>query len=81
MPYNSTVARPPYYKQPITTLPQLQRNIIRMQYDTRMDGSTKEKYVRLMFESYVDNAHREIIEFVSPDRTNLHMTFKTVRGE
>ena len=81
MPYNSKVAKPVYYKQPVTTIAQLQQNIIRMQYDTRMDGSTKEKYVRLMFESYVDNAHREIIEFVAPDRTNLHMTFKTVKGE
>ena len=55
MPYNSTVAKPVYYKQPVTTFAQLQRNIIRIQYDTRMDGSTKEKYIRLMFESYVDN--------------------------
>jgi len=46
-----------------------------------MDGSTKEKYVRSMFESYVDNTYKEIIEFVSPDKTNLHMFFKTVRGE
>ena len=55
MPYNSTVAKPPYYKQPVTTVAQLQRNIIRLQYDTRMDGTTKEKYVRLMFESYLDH--------------------------
>ena len=61
MPYNSTVAKPPYYKQPVTTIAQLQRNIIRIQYDTRMDGSTKEKYVRLMFESYVDNTPAHVI--------------------
>jgi len=77
MPYNSKTAKPAYYKQPVTTLPQLQKNIIRLQYDTRMDGSTKEKYVRLMFESYVDNTHKEIIEFVAPNKTKLHMTFKT----
>jgi len=60
MPYNSTVAKPPYYKQPVTTFPQLQKNIIRLQYDTRMDGSTKEKYVRLMFESYQDNTPQHV---------------------
>jgi len=60
MPYNSKVAKPVYYKQPVTTIAQLQRNIIRLQYDTRMDGSTKEKYVRLMFESYLDNTPQHV---------------------
>ena len=55
MPYNSKTAKPVYYKQPVTTFAQLQKNIIRLLYDTRMDGSTKEKYITLMFESYLDN--------------------------
>ena len=55
MPYNSKVAKPVYYKQPVANIQQLFDRIVRLQYDTRMDGSTKEKYIRLMFESYVDN--------------------------
>ena len=61
MPYNSTVAKPPYYKQPVTNIQQLFDNIIRLQYDTRMDGSTKEKYITLMFESYRDHTPTHVI--------------------
>lgn len=60
MPYNSKTAKPAYYKQPVTTFPQLQKNIIRLQYDTRMDGTTKEKYITLMFESYLDNTQAHV---------------------
>jgi len=59
MAYNSKTAKPVYYKQPVKTFTQLQKNIIRLQYDTRMDGTTKEKYITLMFESYKDNTFVE----------------------
>jgi hypothetical protein len=32
----------------------LQKNILRLQHDTRMCGSTKAQYIMLMFESYKD---------------------------
>lgn len=54
MPYNSTVAKPVYYKQPVNTFAQLQKNILRLQHDTRMCGTTKAQYIMLMFESYKD---------------------------
>ena len=61
MPYNSKVAKPVYYKQNVTNIQQLFDNIVRLQYDTRMDGSTKEKYITLMFESYRDNTPAHVI--------------------
>ena len=54
MPYNSKVAKPVYYKQPVNTFAQLQKNILRLQHDTRMCGTTKAQYIVLMFESYKD---------------------------
>lgn len=54
MAYNAQNAKPAYYKQQVTTFAQLQKNIIRLQYDTRMAGSTKAKNVMFMFESYKD---------------------------
>ena len=54
MPYNAQNAKPAYYKQPVKTFPQLQKNILRLQHDTRMCGSTKAQYITLMFESYKD---------------------------
>lgn len=54
MPYNSKVAKPVYYKQPVNTFAQLQKNILRLQHDTRMCGTTKAQYIILMFESYKD---------------------------
>lgn len=54
MPYNSTNAKPAYYKQPVTTFPQLQKNIVRLQYDTRMGASTKAQVIENMFNSYKD---------------------------
>jgi len=54
MPYNSKVAKPAYYKQPVNTFAQLQKNILRLQYDTRMGSCTKAKVIALMFESYKD---------------------------
>jgi len=54
MAYNAKVAKPAYYKQPVKTFPQLQKNIIRLLYDTRMYESKKAQYITLMFESYKD---------------------------
>ena len=54
MPYNAKVAKPVYYKQPVKTFPQLQKNILRLQHDKRMCGSTKADYMTLMYESYKD---------------------------
>ena len=54
MPYNSKIAKPVYYKQPVNTFAQLQKNILRLQHDTRMCGTTKAQYIILMFESYKD---------------------------
>jgi hypothetical protein len=54
MAYNAQNAKPAYYKQPVKTFPQLQKNIIRLQYDTRMGSCTKAKVIALMFESYKD---------------------------
>ena len=60
MPYNSKTAKPAYYKQPVTTFPQLQKNIIRLLYDTRMYESKKAQYITLMFESYKDNTQAHV---------------------
>ena len=60
MPYNSKVARPVYYKQPVTNIQQLFDNIIRLQYDTRMDGRTKAQYIENMFNSYLQVARMHV---------------------
>ena len=52
MAYNAQNAKPVYYKQQVTTFTQLQKNILRMQYDTRMCGSTKAQYIENMFAQY-----------------------------
>jgi len=62
MPYNSEVAKPVYYKQPVNTFAQLQKNILRLQYDSRMCGQTKAQYIVNMFNSYLQHlqAHKHI---------------------
>jgi hypothetical protein len=60
MPYNSKVAKPVYYKQSVTNIQQLFDNIIRLQYDTRMDGSTKAQYIENMFNSYLQVAKMHV---------------------
>jgi len=60
MPYNSKVARPVYYKQPVANIQQLFDNIVRLQYDTRMDGSTKAQYIENMFNSYLQVAKMHV---------------------
>ena len=60
MPYNSTVAKPPYYKQPVTNIQQLFDNIVRLQYDSRMDGHTKAQYIERMFNSYLQVAKMHV---------------------
>ena len=52
MPYNAKVAKPAYYKQPVKTFAQLQKNIIRLQMDMRMGSCTKQKVIASMFNSY-----------------------------
>ena len=60
MPNNSKVARHEYYKQPVTNIQQLFDNIIRLQYDTRMDGRTKAQYIENMFNSYLQVARMHV---------------------
>ena len=56
MPYNAKVAKPVYYKQPVTTFVQLFNNIIRLQYDSRISGSTAAQYIENMFNSYLQHS-------------------------
>ena len=60
MPYNSKVAKPVYYKQPVTNIQQLFDNIIRLQYDSRMDGRTRAQYIENMFNSYLQVAKMHV---------------------
>lgn len=59
MPYNAAVAKPAYYKQPVTTIQQLANNIARLQHDQRMCGSLKAQYIENMFNSYLAHAHTD----------------------
>ena len=56
MPYNSKVAKPVYYKQPVTNFTQLFNNVIRLQYDSRISGSTAAQYIENMFNSYLQHS-------------------------
>ena len=60
MPYNSKVARPVYYKQPVTNIQQLFDRIVRLQYDSRMDGHTRAQYIENMFNSYLQVARMHV---------------------
>ena len=60
MAYNSRVARPVYYKQPVTNIQQLIDRIIRLQHDSRMDGHTKAQYIENMFNSYLQVAKQHV---------------------
>jgi len=55
MPYNAAVAKKCYYKQPVTNFTQLFNNIIRLQYDSRISGSTAAQYIENMFNSYLQH--------------------------
>ena len=59
MPYNAKVAKPAYYKQPVTNFTQLFNNIIRLQYDSRISGSTAAQYLENMFNSYLQHAQTQ----------------------
>ena len=59
MPYNSKNAKPVYYKQNVTTFVQLFNNIIRLQYDSRISGSTAAQYIENMFNSYLQHAQTQ----------------------
>ena len=54
MPYNAQNAKPAYYKQPVTTFAQLQKNCMRIVADNRQGNCTKAQNIALMFESYKD---------------------------
>ena len=60
MPYNSNNAKPPYYKQTVTNIQQLFDNIVRLQYDSRMDGHTRAQYIENMFNSYLQVAKMHV---------------------
>ena len=59
MAYNSAVAKPAYYKQNVTNFTQLFNNIIRLQYDSRISGSTAAQYIENMFNSYLQHAQTQ----------------------
>ena len=59
MPYNAKVAKPVYYKQNITNFTQLFNNIIRLQYDSRISGSTAAQYIENMFNSYLQHSQTQ----------------------
>ena len=59
MPYNAAVAKKCYYKQPVTNFTQLFNNIIRLQYDSRISGSTAAQYIENMFNSYLQHAQTQ----------------------
>ena len=59
MPYNAAVAKPVYYKQPVTNFTQLFNNIIRLQYDSRINDSTAAQYIENMFNSYLQHAQTQ----------------------
>ena len=59
MPYNAAVAKKCYYKQPVTNFAQLFNNIIRLQYDSRISGSTAAQYIENMFNSYLQHAQTQ----------------------
>jgi len=67
--YNAVVAaanaamqknkKPPYYKQQVTKIQQLAKNIARLQHDQRMCSSLKIQYIENMFNSYLQHAHTD----------------------
>ena len=59
MAYNSTVAKPAYYKQNVTNFAQLQKNIIRLQYDSRMSAQAKAQNIENMFNSYLQHTQQK----------------------
>ena len=59
MPYNSKNAKPVYYKQPVTNFTQLFNNIIRLQYDSRINDSTAAQYIENMFNSYLQHSQTQ----------------------
>jgi UDP-glucose 4-epimerase len=59
MSYNAAVAKPAYYKQNVTNFTQLFNNIIRLQYDSRISGSTRAQYIENMFNSYLQHSQTQ----------------------
>ena len=59
MPYNAKVAKKCYYKQPVTNFTQLFNNIIRLQYDSRINDSTAAQYIENMFNSYLQHSQTQ----------------------
>ena len=66
MPYNAAVAKPVYYKQPVTNFTQLFNNVIRLQYDSRISGSTAAQYIENMFNSYLQHS-QNVQKHITPN--------------
>ena len=52
MAYNAQNAKPAYYKQPVKTFAQLQKNCMRLVNDSRQGNCTKALNIEKMFNSY-----------------------------
>ena len=53
--YMQNTTKLPYYKKTVTTLAQLQKNCVRIAYDSRQGSSTKAANIAAMFKSYAEN--------------------------
>ena len=70
MPYNAAVAKKCYYKQPVTNFTQLFNNIIRLQYDSRINDSTAAQYIENMFNSYLQHS-QNLQQHITPSVTSV----------
>ena len=73
MPYNAAVAKPVYYKQPVTNFTQLFNNVIRLQYDSRISGSTAAQYIENMFNSYLQHS-QNLQQHITPSVKRIKHT-------
>ena len=73
MPYNSKVAKPVYYKQNVTNFTQLFNNVIRLQYDSRISGSTAAQYIENMFNSYLQHS-QNLQQHITPSVKRIKHT-------
>jgi len=70
MHYNAAVAKKCYYKQPVTNFTQLFNNVIRLQYDSRISGSTAAQYIENMFNSYLQHS-QNLQQHITPSVTSV----------
>ena len=52
MPYNAAVAKKAYYKLPVTTLAQLEKNMLRSSQNQNLGGSTLQAVIKYQFATY-----------------------------